>query len=201
MIIRSTEFLVSGIKPDHFPKSSFPEIAFAGRSNVGKSSLINSLLGRKTLVRTSRHPGQTRTINFFLVNKELLLVDLPGYGFSKASKEVIQSYQEATEKYLLQRRNLVMVVLLLDIRRLPSREDKAFCRLVRSSDRKLLVVLTKSDTLGRGSWKKAWSSIAGELSFSESPPIFFSARTGEGKEGIWGEITKNLEVEQLLITT
>jgi GTP-binding protein len=188
MIIRSAEYLQSGLKESHFPRPALPEIAFAGRSNVGKSSLINTLTGRKTLVRTSRYPGQTRTLNFFLINESLMLVDLPGYGYSKASKEVIRQYQEALYHYLKKRSNLVLVVLLLDIRRRPSEEDRAFLNAVRLQNLRTVIVLTKSDTVSRGNWKRAWSDIAGNLEWTERPPIFFSSRTREGREELWADI-------------
>ena len=192
MIIRSAVFLKSGLKASHFPQSLFPEVAFAGRSNVGKSSLLNTLMGRKSLVRTSRTPGQTRMLNFFLVNEDLVMVDLPGYGYAKAPKEIIRSYQEAMSTYLKTRKNLILVVLLLDLRRRPSAEDKAFLKMAHSSNQRVLLVLTKSDTLGRGYWQKAWSGISEELEDSNSHPIYFSARTGQGKEAIWEEI-ENIE--------
>src|SRR4030042_4410234 len=193
MIIRSAEFVKSGLKAAHFPKTSFPEIAFAGRSNVGKSSLINTLLRRKSLVRTSRRPGQTRTLNFFLINDNVMLVDLQGYVFSRAPKEVIDTYQEATSTYLKKRPNLVLVVLLLDIRRVPSNEDKAFFHLIQSCGRNTLIVLTKSDTVGRGSWGKSWSEIAKDLDGPQPNPIFFSAKTGQGRDEIWAEIEGRLK--------
>lgn len=193
MIIHSAEFLRSGLKAVHFPQTGLPEIAFAGRSNVGKSSLINALLGRKSLVRTSRRPGQTRLLNFFLVNDDFVLVDLPGYGFSKAPKEVIRSYQQAMSGYLKTRKTLISVVILLDIRRLPSNEDKGFQRLVQSCGLDPLWVLTKSDTVGRGSWKRAWSMISEDLGHPGGNPIFFSAKTGQGREEIWDEIDRRLK--------
>jgi GTP-binding protein len=192
MIIRSAEFIKSGLKPDHYPKSALPEIAFAGRSNVGKSSLINALLRRKALVRTSRRPGQTRTLNFFSINDSFMLVDLPGYGFSRAPKEVIQNYQGSIVTYLKTRSNLALVVLLLDIRRIPSQEDKAFFHLIRACGLGYLIVLTKSDTLGRGSWKKAWKDISDGLEDPIGQPIFFSTKTGQGREEIWTEIEGRL---------
>jgi GTP-binding protein len=194
MIIRSAEFITSGLKAAHFPRALLPEIAFAGRSNVGKSSLINTLLRRKSLVRTSRQPGQTRTLNFFLINDDFLLVDLPGYGFSRAPKEVIDKYQEATSTYLKKRTNLALVILLLDIRRVPSEEDKAFFHLIQSCGRNTLIVLTKSDTVGRGSWGKNWSEIAKDLDGPQSNPIFFSAKTGWGREQLWTEIEGGLKI-------
>ncbi len=192
MIIRSAEFVKSALKSEHYPKTALTEIAFAGRSNVGKSSLINTLLRRKALVRTSRRPGQTRTLNFFLINDNFMLVDLPGYGFSRASKAVIDSYQKAILTYLKTRNNLALVVFLLDIRRIPSKEDKAFFQLLRVCELRYLIVLTKSDTLGRGSWKKARKEILGNLENPPAEPIFFSATTGLGRAEIWAEIEDRL---------
>jgi len=192
VIIRSAEFIRSGLKPGHFPEKALPEIAFAGRSNVGKSSLINALLRRKALVRTSRQPGQTRTLNFFMINDTFMLVDLPGYGFSRASKEVIANYQKSMVNYLQTRINLALVVLLLDIRRVPSKEDQAFLKLVQVYGLRYLIVLTKADTLGRGSWKKAWKEISEGFESLEGDPIVFSAKTGQGREKIWTEIESRL---------
>jgi GTP-binding protein len=194
MIIRSAVYLQSGLKLTDFPKTPWPEIAFAGRSNVGKSSLINSLTRRKSLVRTSRAPGQTRTINFFLINESLMLVDLPGYGFSKAPKETVRHYHDAMITYLKKRPNLALVILLLDLRRRPSEEDKAFLELVRSQSVNFLTVLTKADTLGRGTWKRAWTEIAEDLNLAGHRPVFFSSKTGEGKEALWSEIESLIPV-------
>jgi GTP-binding protein len=192
MIIRSAEFLKSGLKAAHFPDPLLPEIAFAGRSNVGKSSLINALAGRRSLVRTSRTPGQTRTLNFFLINHRFVLVDLPGYGFSRAPKETIRSYQEAMSVYLRTRGTLQLVVLLLDIRRLPSKADKDFIALTQACRRDWQIVLTKADTLGRNSWQKAWKAISNDLGGAAKPAIFFSARTGQGRDDLWKVIEKRL---------
>jgi GTP-binding protein len=194
MIIRSAEFITSALKPGHFPKTTFPEIAFAGRSNVGKSSLINTLLRRKSLVRTSRQPGQTRTLNFFLINDSLIFVDLPGYGFSRAPKEVIRTYQDAIVQYVKNRDALVLLVLLLDIRRIPSIEDRAFYHLLQSCGRETRMVLTKSDTVGQGAWEKAWSQIGKALHPLLPDPIFFSAKTGRGRDQLWNEIEKKLSL-------
>jgi GTP-binding protein len=191
MIIRSAAFIKSGLRASHFPPSTLPEVAFAGRSNVGKSSLLNTLMGRKALVRTSRNPGQTRMLNFFIVNEDLVMVDLPGYGFSRAPKEIIRNYQESMAAYLKNRKNLILVILLLDIRRRPSDDDKAFLKMTQSSTPEVLLVLTKSDTIGRGYWMKAWSEISRELEQANRPPIFFSARTGQGRDELWAEIDRH----------
>lgn len=201
MIIHSAEFIKSGLKPGHFPEPALPEIAFAGRSNVGKSSLINTLLRRKALVRTSRRPGQTRTLNFFSINDTFMLVDLPGYGFSRASKEVMESYQKSIVGYLKSRVNLALVVLLLDIRRIPSQEDQAFFKLIRLCGLGYLMVLTKTDTLGRGSWKKAWKEIHTVLEDPAGDPIFFSAKTGQGREEIWAGIEGRLNSQPDILNT
>ena len=193
MIIRSAEFIKSALRLPDFPDFTHPEVAFAGRSNVGKSSLINTLLNRKDLVRTSRRPGQTQTLNFFLVNQTLVLVDLPGYGYSKASKEVIRKYHEATITYLENRKALVLVVLLLDIRRRPNAEDKAFFDQAHFLDQGPLVVMTKADTVGREARKKAWAEIVETLGRPSLNPVFFSARTREGKEEIWKGIETKAE--------
>src|SRR5512142_71420 len=124
LIIKSTEFIKSATKPANYPVASLPEIAFAGRSNVGKSSLINVLVNRKNLVRTSSTPGRTQLINFFTVNGEFTLVDLPGYGFAKVPLSVKKGWGPMVETYLSTRENLRGVVLILDIRRVPGAEER-----------------------------------------------------------------------------
>jgi GTP-binding protein len=193
MIIRSAVFLKSGLKSEDFPLLPHPEIAFAGRSNVGKSSLINTLLGRKHLVRTSRTPGQTQTLNFFLINEDLVLVDLPGYGYSRASKAVIRSYQQAMRDYLQFRRNLILLVLLLDIRRTPSEEDRFFFHLARDLGIGPLMVLTKADTLGRGKWGEASKAIPRQLDWERQAALLFSARSRQGLPELWQALTAKIQ--------
>ena len=194
MIVRSAVFVKGALKPQDFPEGNFPEIAFAGRSNVGKSSLINTLLGRKSLVRTSRTPGQTQVLNFFLINEDLMLVDLPGYGYSRAPKEVIRSYQQAMAAYLQFRRNLVRLVLLLDIRRSPNEEDRYFFALASHLGIGPVVVLTKSDTVSRGRWPAAQKEIGRVLGWDPgAAPVFFSSRTRQGKEELWRVLEEGIE--------
>ena len=130
MHVKSTEFIKSATKPAHYPESDLPEIAFAGRSNVGKSSLINVLVNRKKLVRTSSTPGRTQLINFFDVNESFTLVDLPGYGFAKVPLDVKRQWGPMMETYLSSRANLQGVVLIMDIRRIPRDEDLQMLDLV-----------------------------------------------------------------------
>ncbi|MBI5586052.1 MAG: YihA family ribosome biogenesis GTP-binding protein [Deltaproteobacteria bacterium] len=194
MIVRSAVFVKSALKPGDFPETTFPEIAFAGRSNVGKSSLINTLLGRKSLVRTSRTPGQTQLLNFFLINDNLMLVDLPGYGYSRAPKEVIRSYQQAMTEYLQFRKNLALLVLLLDIRRSPNEEDRYFFNLAAYLGIGPVVVLTKTDTISRGNWPAAQKEIARQLGWGpDRTPVFFSSKTRLGKDELWRVLEEGSE--------
>ena len=198
MIIRSAAFLKSGLKAGDFPLLPHPEIAFAGRSNVGKSSLINTLLGRKHLVRTSRTPGQTQTLNFFLINEDLVFVDLPGYGYSQASKTVIRTYQQAMMDYLQFRRNLVLLVLLLDIRRSPSEEDQFFFHLAKNIGIGPLVVLTKADKISRGKWGEASKEIRRQMDWGEQAALFFSTRSQQGQRELWQALADRIENGQRL---
>lgn len=196
MIIRSAVFLKSGLKLEDFPLLPHPEIAFAGRSNVGKSSLINTLLGRKHLVRTSRTPGQTQTLNFFLINEDLVFVDLPGYGYSQASKVVIQNYQQAMMDYLQFRRNINLLVLLMDIRRSPSEEDQFFFHLAKNLGIGPLVVLTKADKINRGKWGEASKEINRHLDWGGQEALFFYTRSQQGRQELWQALTERIESGQ-----
>ena len=196
MIIRSAVFLKSGLKAGDFPLLPHPEIAFAGRSNVGKSSLINTLLGRKHLVRTSRTPGQTQTLNFFLINEDLVFVDLPGYGYSQASKVVIRTYQQAMMEYLQFRRNIILLVLLLDIRRSPSEEDQFFFQLAKNLGIGPLVVLTKADKINRGKWGEASKEISRQMDWGGQAALFFSTRSQQGQQELWQALTERIESGQ-----
>ncbi len=196
MIIRSAVFLKSGLKAEDFPLLPHPEIAFAGRSNVGKSSLINTLLGRKHLVRTSRTPGQTQTLNFFLINEDLVFVDLPGYGYSQASKTVIRAYQQAMMDYLQFRRNIILLVLLLDIRRSPSEEDQFFFHLAKKLGIGPLVVLTKADKITRGKWGEAAKAINRQMDWGEQAALYFSTRSQQGQRELWQALSERIESGQ-----
>jgi GTP-binding protein len=186
MKITSAEFIKSAVKPDQYPKTGLPEIAFAWRSNVGKSSLINALLGRKKLAQTSATPGKTRLVNFFSVNGKLCFVDLPGYGFAKVSRAEQEKWGPMIETYLGERVNLRLVVSILDIRHDPTQQDRDLIEWLRHYGRPHVIVLTKADKLSRGEALKRRRQIALLLELgADEPLILFSAQTGDGKTELW----------------
>jgi GTP-binding protein len=178
-------------KPDQFPEPALPEVAFAGRSNVGKSSLINTLVHRKKLARTSAVPGKTRLIHFFDINHRFSFVDLPGYGYAKVSAEIRRSWRPMVEGYLQGRPNLVLVVLILDLRRDPTGDDVALAQWLSHHRIRHLFILTKADKLSGNERRNRRRSIGTRLGTPGSQElILFSARTGEGRDALWKEILK-----------
>lgn len=193
MKITSAEFIKSAVKPDQYPKTGLPEVAFAGRSNVGKSSLINTLLGRRKLAQTSATPGKTRLVNFFSVNGRFCFVDLPGYGFARVSRAEQQSWGPMVETYLRDSGYLRLVVCILDVRHDPTAQDRDLIEWLRHYGRRQLIVLTKADKLSRGEALKRRRQIAALLALGEDDAsILFSAQTGEGKAEVWREIGRVL---------
>jgi len=187
MKILTVEFVKSATAPSGYPQGTLPEVAFVGRSNVGKSSLINALVQRKRMARISNTPGRTQIINFFKINQELMFVDLPGYGFARVPEAVKREWGPMIETYLQERECLQLVVFILDIRRNPSEEDLALKAWLDYYGRKTLFVLTKSDKLSRGESKNRQRAIR-ELLALPDVPINFSAKTGLGRENIWEAI-------------
>jgi len=183
------EFLTSAFKEGQYPSADRPEIAFAGRSNVGKSSLINVLVNRKKLARTSSTPGRTQSINFFRFGETLYLVDLPGYGFARVPVKVRQSWRQMVETYLEHRETLKAVVVILDIRRDPAAGDIDLLHWLNHYQIAPIIVLTKADKLSRQQARQRAGLIAGGLAgMSPAEPIVFSAKTRQGKEEIWKHI-------------
>lgn len=193
MKIKSAEFIKSAREPSQYPAPSFPEVAFAGRSNVGKSTLINVLTNRRKLAATSATPGKTRLINFFLLNGNLGLVDLPGYGFTKVPLETRKEWGPMVESYLQNRPNLKLVILLIDSRRVPSDGDLQLIEWLKAFGNDFLIVVTKADKLSRNELNKQAAVIRKTLAVEQNDLIFFSARTGEGKDAVWREIRKKIE--------
>ncbi len=188
MKIISAEFVTSAVKPAQYPAPAFPEIAFAGRSNVGKSSLINTLVNRKRLVKTSTTPGRTQLINFFIINAGLMLVDLPGYGYAKVPAAVKKQWGPMIETYLSGRPSLKAVVLLMDLRRTPGTEELAFMDWLQQYGVASVPVLTKADKLSKTEQIKQRKRIAEALERTTESLILFSAKTGLGRETIWRQL-------------
>lgn len=186
--IKSAEFLGSAVKPAQYPHHELPEVAFAGRSNVGKSSLINCLLQRKKLVRTSRTPGRTQTINFFGINQTFCFVDLPGYGFARVPEAIRAGWRPMVETYLTTRRQLRGVVQILDLRHPPTADDIQLWNWLRNRGLPAIAALTKADKLNRSQWPLHTRQILLVLGLSVEDGVLFSALTREGRDALWQKI-------------
>ena len=185
MLIKSAEFVISAVRPQQYPAEELPEFAFAGRSNVGKSSLINTLVSRRKLVQTSSTPGKTRLINFFRVNDALMFVDLPGYGYARVSEEERRKWRPMIEQYLSRRENLKAVVLILDIRRTPNEEDAQLLNWLARREIAAVLVVTKADKLSKTSQLKQLKIIAGALETDPDELVLFSAKSRLGRDVLW----------------
>jgi len=189
MIVKQAEFITSAVKPSQFPEEDLPELAFAGRSNVGKSSLINTILGRKKLVKTSSKPGCTQLINFFEINKSIFFVDLPGYGYAKISKKIRSQWGPMVKTYLAGRPGLMGVILLVDIRRDPGQEEFAFLDWLEKHRMPVIIAMTKADKLSRQKQQQRLNAIAHSLEVDKESIIPFSAKSKQGRDKLWQEIT------------
>lgn len=192
MIIRKAELLITAAKKEQYPETVVPEIAFAGKSNVGKSSMINALLNRRSLARTSSQPGKTQTINFYNINDILNLVDLPGYGYAKVSKAEIDKWAKMIDTYLHNRPQLREVILLVDIRHEPSKNDIQMYEWIKSCGYTGYVIAAKADKLSRSQQIKSVQVIKKTLDIKDNNLITpFSAVSKLGVEDIW-TLFKNL---------
>ena len=190
--ITSAEFTGAAVRLEQLPPASLPEVAFLGRSNVGKSSLINTLLGRKKLVRTSSRPGSTQALNFFLINGSFYFVDLPGFGYARVSRTQKEGWWRLIQGYLGSRPTLRGVVFLQDGRRLPGVEEQALWELLRNRGLGVIPVLTKADKLKAGERARQLKEIQAALDpFGVRPAdlIWFSTLTHEGRNHLWSSIT------------
>jgi GTP-binding protein len=195
MKITSAEFVTSATKPSQYPSMTMPEIAFAGRSNVGKSSLINTLVNRKHLVKTSSTPGRTQLINFFDINQKMGFVDLPGYGYAKVPVAVRKKWGPMIETYLSGRETLRGVVVIMDIRRIPRQEELNLLGWLNHYAIAGILVLTKTDKLSKNKQAKQHHLIARALERPKNDFILFSAKTRRGRDTIWNAILSLIDIE------
>lgn len=190
MIIKSAEFVKSAVTPAQYPSATLPEIAFTGRSNVGKSSLVNTLVNRKHLVKTSSTPGRTQLINFFMINKTISFVDLPGFGYAKVPDSIKKTWGPMIETYLSTRKTLKGVVLIVDIRRIPGMQELNFIEWLNYFNIPSILILTKSDKLSKIKQQNQHLAIAQALSVSKEELILFSAKSRMGKDHVWDAIER-----------
>jgi GTP-binding protein len=177
--------------PEAFPRDGLPQFAVVGRSNVGKSSFINSLV-RSKIARISQTPGKTQAVHFYLINRKFYIVDLPGYGYAKVSRDIREGWGKLIESYFASTTSLQIFFLLLDARRIPSPEDEQVIEWARRSDRNIRIVMTKSDKLSRNELVKSRRAIAAATGAAAESLIAFSKLTGEGVDVVWRELTAHI---------
>ncbi|MFD0674381.1 ribosome biogenesis GTP-binding protein YihA/YsxC [Cohnella sp. GCM10027633] len=198
MKIKQSDFVISAVGPAQYPEDGLPEIALAGRSNVGKSSLINKMLLRRNLARTSAQPGKTQTLNYYRVNSEageLYYVDFPGYGYARVSKSQRQSWGKMIELYLKEREPLKLVLQLVDFRHPPSAEDQKMFEWLSHYGIAMCVVATKTDKVSRSQWPKHSKMIRQTLGMpGHVPLVHFSSETGQGRDDLWSIIAQSADM-------
>lgn len=189
MNIKNAKYELTAVRPDQYPLHQLPEIALAGRSNVGKSSIINSLLNRRNLARVAAEPGKTRQINFYNIDNAFFFADLPGYGYARVSKIEKESWGEMIETYLNSREQLQLIIMLVDIRHAPSQDDQTMFDWLVTKNRSHLVVATKLDKINQGQVQKQLKNIRSTLAMNPDETLIpFSAVTGQGRDEIWNQI-------------
>ncbi len=189
MNLHNVSLTISAVTPKQYPSTTVPEVAFAGRSNVGKSSFINKVLNRKSLARTSSKPGKTATINFFNIDNTLNFVDLPGYGFARVSKEEKKKWGTMIDTYLNSRETLSQVILIVDSRHAPTQDDIVMMNFIRNVCDRAVVVASKTDKLKKSEFNDSMKRIINDLRLSGDDIIIpFSAVTGEGTDMFWDYI-------------
>lgn len=201
MIIKNASFIKSAAQPDQYPEAELPEFAFAGRSNVGKSTLINTIVNRKKLVKTSSNPGFTRLVNFFSIRTDmetdLVFVDLPGYGYAKVSKKIQEKWGTMVERYLSSRSTLRSIALLVDIRRGFQEKEYDLIEWLFTNRIHCFIVLTKADKLSRQKQQKALSAAAKDLGMDKNDIILFSAKDRNGTDRVLDKIQRLIPVENI----
>ncbi|MED4601183.1 ribosome biogenesis GTP-binding protein YihA/YsxC [Paenibacillus validus] len=193
MKVNQAEFIISAVGPSQYPVDALPEIALAGRSNVGKSSLINRMINRKNLARTSSKPGKTQQLNYYRINSDLYFVDLPGYGYAQVSKTEREKWGKFIEQYLMHREPMKLLLHMIDLRHPPSKDDQAMYAWLKHHGVPICIVATKADKIPKGKWQKHIKIIKETLQADKSDPlVLFSSETGMGKEELWSVIEQRI---------
>ncbi|WP_028402960.1 ribosome biogenesis GTP-binding protein YihA/YsxC [Ectobacillus panaciterrae] len=189
MKVTKSEIVISAVKPAQYPQEDFPEIALAGRSNVGKSSFINKMLNRKGLARISSKPGKTQTLNFYIINDIMHFVDVPGYGYAKVSKKEREAWGKMIETYFTSREQLKAVVLIVDLRHPPTNDDVMMYDFLKHYEIPVIIVATKADKIPKGKWQKHLKVVKETLEIEQGDAVvLFSSETGLGKDEAWSAI-------------
>lgn len=187
------ELLISAVKPDQYPETRLDEVALSGRSNVGKSTFINSMIGRKNMARTSQQPGKTQTLNFYDIDQQLVFVDVPGYGYAKVSKKQREQFGKMIEKYITEREQLKLVIQLIDIRHAPTQDDVLMYDFLKYYDLPVLIIATKQDKIAKGKIQKHLKVIREKLEMeSEDTIISYSSINNKNQQVIWNAIQSYL---------
>ncbi len=195
--IHNAEFVTSVATLSQLPEETLPEVALAGRSNVGKSSLINRILNRKSIAKTSGTPGKTQMLNYYNIDSQLYLVDCPGYGYAKVSHDQRRQFGNLIEKYMVKRDKLCLVLQLIDLRHQPSKEDLSMFSWLIHNGMNICIVATKADKIPRSQYQKHLKMIRDGLHMPEHIPIIlFSSVTSQGKDELWSIIEQTIQLEE-----
>ncbi|MBM7606928.1 GTP-binding protein [Lysinibacillus composti] len=193
MKVQNVEMVISAVRPEQYPEDGLPEFALAGRSNVGKSSFINRMIGRKSLARISSKPGKTQTLNFYKIEEQLFFVDVPGYGYAKVSKTEREAWGKMIERYITARKELRAVVLIVDLRHPPTNDDCMMYDFLKYYNIPAIVIATKADKIPKGKWDKHKKIVRETLNMDHNDPIIvFSSEKGLGFELAWAEIEQRM---------
>ncbi|MGE7693077.1 ribosome biogenesis GTP-binding protein YihA/YsxC [Lysinibacillus sp. NPDC094177] len=193
MKVHNVEMVISAVRPDQYPEDGLPEFALAGRSNVGKSSFINRMIGRKALARISSKPGKTQTLNFYKIEEQLFFVDVPGYGYAKVSKTEREAWGKMIERYITGRNELKAVVQIVDLRHPPTADDRMMYDFLKHYNIPCIVIATKADKIPKGKWDKHKKVVKETLDMDKNDPlIVFSSEKGIGFEEAWRTIENKM---------
>lgn len=194
MKVHNVEMVMSAVRPEQYPEDGYPEFALAGRSNVGKSSFINKMLGRRNIARTSSKPGKTQTLNFYKIEEQLFFVDVPGYGYAQVSKTEKEKWGGMIEQYITGREPLVAAIQIVDIRHEPSKDDINMYNFFVHYNIPAIVIATKADKIPKGKWDKHKKMVRESLNMLGDDSLFvFSSEKGLGVDEVWAEIESRME--------